>query len=359
MHIAHSLHPGDIGMESSEMADDPEHHQSNRGGREPVQNPNKRLVLQKYPNQQLVHIPSDQLRLRDRVFYKYQVSLNGEAGWLHGIWDGDAVIHVKHPRCNCEDCVKAVAYNEIITRERRFERGAHVYVFVPGGCYGGTIIHQGIYDGNGYVYHFDKSDDGVDLHYEKCEECRVRGEERRDSLRRRGLGPSGVRKSCLYCFSQGKLEIYHVIYGASLIDRFFAGISAPGTVSYSDSREPDIVVRDAKAFYDDNSFGKYSKWSLGISHNCEAFAYYCKTGHYGAKQVTRVISGAMIVTVIVLEPVEAATVFVGTKLILKGIGHWKMKRAKKKAMKANDRYSFRSRSVPADCHQLHAALRYK
>ncbi|KAG0624406.1 hypothetical protein M758_3G245400 [Ceratodon purpureus] len=174
----------------------------------------------------------------------------------------------------------------VLWNSSQFEKGDHLYNYPSG--HKRALTHHGIYDGEGYVYHFDDSDPKTDDLYEKCGACKYIGRARRADLFSRGFPPSGVRKSCLRCFSNGR-SIGRVKYEVGLLPRVWSGLIKPGTKSMRQSRAPDDVVRDVEYFYKGDAFGQYSERSRGIAHNCEAFAYYCKTGWYGSQQVTRVL----------------------------------------------------------------------
>ncbi|KAG0584935.1 hypothetical protein KC19_3G245000 [Ceratodon purpureus] len=196
----------------------------------------------------------------------------------------------------------------------QFEKGDHLYNYPPG--HKRALTHHGIYDGVRYVYHFDDSDPKTDDLYEKCGACKYIGRARRADLFSRGFPPSGVRKSCLRCFSNGR-SIGRVKYEVGLLPRVWSGLIKPGTKSMRQSRAPDDVVRDAEYFYKGDAFGQYSERSRGIAHNCEAFAYYCKTGCYGSKQVTRVLFA---ITFILGQPLAALGAVGAAKLYLKRRG---------------------------------------
>lgn len=205
-----------------------------------------------------VPVSKEQLRVGERVFYDYQAAPYGAPVPRSGTWDGEAVIPVRELcGCNLADCVAEVALNRKVAEfnramQWRFVKGAHIFTFPSG--YQRKLNHQGIYDGKGYVYHFDDSDPATDRQSERCEECKARGRDHRAALLQRGLGPTGLRKSCLYCFSNGR-SIGLVKYEVGLLSRVCTAAIAPGTRTLRRSRQPEDVVRDAKEMYEDNGFG--------------------------------------------------------------------------------------------------------
>ncbi|KAG0559859.1 hypothetical protein KC19_10G134900 [Ceratodon purpureus] len=255
----------------------------------------------KMPDHQLQPI-SKERAVGKRVFFDRDPQL----GYKHGIWDGDAVIcNVMEQRCTCRHCVAAADFNS--TYVPKFKKGDHIYAECEPNYFGNRMYHHGIYDGKGYVYHFAASKPKLDCDFEKCEECRARGIRRRENLKSRGLGPSGIRKSCLYCFAEKDCidkkrrdstpanttienqepYISRIDYGVDLQQwRASKAPLSPIVCKNFKHRGADKVVQQARTFYEDDSFGKYSEKHKGMSHNCESFAYYCKTGIYASHQVT-------------------------------------------------------------------------
>lgn len=92
----------------------------------PPQQPNHSWISTEVPTQRLHLVPKEQLAVGERVFYHRDHNLtNGVGGWYHGIWDGDAVIHVKMPRCNCADCAAAAKFNKEYAL--MFKKGDHLF----------------------------------------------------------------------------------------------------------------------------------------------------------------------------------------------------------------------------------------
>ncbi|KAG0627333.1 hypothetical protein M758_2G192300 [Ceratodon purpureus] len=336
----------------------------------PPQQPNHSWISTEVPTQRLHLVPKEQLAVGERVFYHRDHNLtNGVGGWYHGIWDGDAVIHVKMPRCNCADCAAAAKFNKEYAL--MFKKGDHLFSQCENNALGKPMYHQGIYDGKGYVYHFADEREKTDCDYEKCEECVARGTERRLNLKDRGLGPSGVRKSCLSCFSEGEkidrvadhdevnflqwmARIVRILWKIFLFSKW-AQINSHVTENGADSlqrREKRVtrlkktittpraeeVVNKAKTFYENNSFGKYSHKTVGMPHNCESFSYYCKTGTYGSPQITSVLHKSSSKMRIRYALCESVTIFMsvsGITVILFLMGKRMISKAKEKAESAN------------------------
>ncbi|KAG0587146.1 hypothetical protein KC19_2G143100 [Ceratodon purpureus] len=315
------------------------------------------------PTQRLQLVLKEQLAVGETVFYRDHNSANGDGCWYHGIWDGDAVIHVKMPRCNCANCLrKGITY---------FPQCENIALGKP-------MFHQGIYDEKGYVYHFADEREKTDCDYEKCEECVARGtRQRRLNLKARGLGPSGVRKSCLSCFSEGaridlvaKNKEVNLVQRTARLLRILWKISPFSKKAQSNREitkyeanclqrrenrvtarlwkkikrpEAEEVVNKAKKFYEDDSFGVYSHLTLGVPHNCESFSYYCKTGVYGSPQVTSALHEISLETRIGNSLREVIVFLMGKRMISK---------AKEKADSANRRHPelVPSALVPAEVY---------
>ncbi|KAG0626602.1 hypothetical protein M758_2G137100 [Ceratodon purpureus] len=339
------------------------------------------------PTQRLQLVLKEQLAVGERVFYRDHNLANGDGCWYHGIWDGDAVIHVKMPRCNCTNCAAAAEFNKEYAL--RFKEGDHLFSQCENNALGKPMFHQGIYDGKGYVYHFADEREKTDCDYEKCEECVARGTQRRLNLKARGLGPSGVRKSCLSCFSEGaKIDLVAKNKEVNLVQRTARLLRilwkiSPFSKKAQSNREitkyeanclqrrenrvtarlwkkikrpgAEEVVKKAKKFYEDDSFGVYSHLTLGVPHNCESFSYYCKTGVYGSPQVTSALHEISLETRIGNSLREVITILMrvsGVEVIVFLMGKRMISKAKEKADSANRRHPelIPSALVPAEVY---------
>ncbi|KAG0588368.1 hypothetical protein KC19_2G238700 [Ceratodon purpureus] len=246
---------------------------------------------------------SKELAVGKRVFFDPNAQ-----GYKHGIWDGDAVIcNVMEQWFTLAERKAAADFNSEYVP--KFKIGDHLYSECEPNMFGHRMYHHGIYDGKGYVYHFATHHPEVDVAYENCEECRARGIQRRKNLKSRGLGPSGIRKSCLYCFAEKDCMdkrreadlvnttnknqdpyISHIEYGIGLEAWKESKVPLSPIVCHNfTDRGAEKVVHEARTFYENDSFGTYSEKQNGMSHNCESFAYYCKTGIYSSHQVTEAL----------------------------------------------------------------------
>ncbi|KAF7848698.1 hypothetical protein BT93_L1725 [Corymbia citriodora subsp. variegata] len=146
--------------------------------------------------------------------------------------------------------------------------GDHIYAYKRYGSYS----HHGIYVGDSYVIHFNRTESKEAIFPNSrveaetvpaCPEC--------DYQENTGRG---VIKMCLNCFRRGQKKLHSIhrfMYGALQLGFLLKNSGTCSTLSCT--RSPEQVVEAANELLR-NGFGKYHL----TGNNCEHFATYCQTG---------------------------------------------------------------------------------